>query len=175
MSSITLPSRRASALSEAAKKPGNGSQPTAKTADFDPDDLLGKIKKHGELLRQEMNKHIIGQEDLIFAQIAAYLTDINLNLIGDTGVAKTHSSEVMMEILGIKGQTFPLNPDITVPNLLGMMSLDLETRQKFYDPSPFLGDDLNNKAIVLDEINLRLRQGSRCLAVCLPKKADYCR
>lgn len=142
----------------------NGQQPT------DTDEEFPKLRNYGVMLQSEMKKHVIGQDRTVFAVVAAALTGINLCLVGKPGTGKTHSAETLMKILGFKGGTLPLHPDITAFDILGNMILDFETNKKVYSPSPFLGDDLDNLGIVLDELNRSSDKGQAALLDVIDKK-----
>ncbi len=115
--------------------------------------LVGAIRdfqNFGGMLQTSLDKHVFGQGEMVTAIVAAVLSDIKLCLVGKSGVGKTHAAEKIKEILGLKGQILPLNPDVTCADITGNMVLDLETRRKVYWPSPFLN---GNQMIILDELN----------------------
>lgn len=124
--------------------------PSRRGTSRSPEFATKTIQESAIKLRTALEQHVFGQRKMIAAVVAAVLSGINLCLVGKSGIGKTHAAETLLKILNFKGQTLPLNPDVTCADITGYMALDLETRKKVYWPSPFLQ---GNQMIVLDELN----------------------
>ena len=142
-------------LERAAPVLSNGQQSIV-----DPGSECNTLCNYGGLLQSELRRHVIGQDPMVFAAVAAALTGINLCLVGKPEIGKTFTAETLMKVLGLKGGLLPL----------GNMVLDLETHKKVYSPSPFLGDDLDNKQIILDELNRSSDKAQTALLDIIDKK-----
>ena len=110
----------------------------------------GDLRLFGRILQMVLQGHVIGQDQMVEAAVAAALAGIKPVFIGQSGIGKTHVAKTLMKILGLKGHIFPLNLEVTGDDINGYPQLNWETHEKVYSPSPFLD---NNEILVLDELS----------------------
>ena len=119
-----------------------------------PDDKISMLRNRARTLQSAISQHVIGQQNMVLINTIALMTgDTTICLIGGYGIAKTHSSEVAMQAFGLKYGFLSLNPDTTCADITGYLKLDLETHKTVYEPSPFLGANLGNQGMIIDEFN----------------------
>ncbi|MBD3808685.1 MAG: MoxR family ATPase [Campylobacterales bacterium] len=103
-----------------------------------------------EILQNNMNKIIIGQEKVVERLIICMLADGNMLLEGLPGLAKTKMVKTMSKIIDVNFSRIQFTPDLVTSDIIGMDKLYEENGiHKFrFEPGPIFGN-----IILADEIN----------------------
>lgn len=110
-----------------------------------------RIKSHSELitnLRQEVNKVIVGQEQLLDRMLMALITDGHILLEGVPGLAKTTAVKTMAQALGIHFQRISFTPDLLPADLIGTLIYDPRNSDFSVKKGPIF-----TNLLLADEIN----------------------
>jgi MoxR-like ATPase len=105
-------------------------------------------KRLTDLLRQEVNKVMVGQEKLLTRMLIALVTGGHILLEGVPGLAKTTAVKTLAQALGLKFQRISFTPDLLPADVIGTL---------IYSPkdgafSPKLGPVFTH-LLLADEIN----------------------
>lgn len=90
----------------------------------DFDEFLEKFKRHRELMKEELHKVIIGQDQVIDQILAAIFTGGHCLLIGVPGLAKTLLVSTIARILDVKFKRIQFTPDLMPSDITGTNVLD---------------------------------------------------
>jgi MoxR-like ATPase len=90
----------------------------------DFDEFLEKFKRHRELMKEELHKVIIGQNQVIDQILAAIFTGGHCLLIGVPGLAKTLLVSTIARILDVKFKRIQFTPDLMPSDITGTNVLD---------------------------------------------------
>lgn len=102
-------------------------------------------------LDNELSRYVIGQPALVKAVIAAVFGNLKVCIIGPSGLGKTFIAWALSQILGLPSHIISMHPDVTPPELLGTVVLDLETHKKRIIHGSFT--DGTTVILVIDELN----------------------
>ncbi|WP_111707942.1 AAA family ATPase [Lutibacter citreus] len=112
----------------------------------DVDILKELVKKHA-LLKKEIAKVIIGQNEAIDHILLSVLSGGHSLLIGVPGLAKTLIVQTISETLGLDFKRIQFTPDLMPSDILGSEILDETSRFKF------LKGPIFSNIVLADEIN----------------------
>lgn len=119
------------------------------------DDQLAKttdaIKAQSQIiedLRSEINKILIGQEDLLNKMLIALITNGHILLEGVPGLAKTTAVKTMAAVLGIDFQRISFTPDLLPADIIGTMIYNPREGEFFPKKGPVF-----TNMLLADEIN----------------------
>jgi len=117
----------------------------------DFDEFLEKFSKHRQLMREELSKVIIGQEDVIEQLLAAIFTGGHCLLVGVPGLAKTLLVSTLAQILDVSFKRIQFTPDLMPSDITGTNVLDEndEGRREFR----FVQGPVFTNILLADEIN----------------------
>ncbi len=117
----------------------------------DFDEFLEKFSKHRALMREELSKVIIGQEDVIEQLLAAIFTGGHCLLVGVPGLAKTLLVSTLARILDVSFKRIQFTPDLMPSDITGTNVLDEndEGRREFR----FVQGPVFTNILLADEIN----------------------
>jgi len=90
----------------------------------DFDEFLEKFKRHRELMKEELHKVIIGQDQVIDQILAAIFTGGHCLLIGVPGLAKTLLVSTIARILDVNFKRIQFTPDLMPSDITGTNVLD---------------------------------------------------
>jgi MoxR-like ATPase len=90
----------------------------------DFDEFLDKFRKHHELMKDELQKVIIGQEAVIDQILAAIFTGGHCLLVGVPGLAKTLIVSTIARILDVEFKRIQFTPDLMPSDITGTNVLD---------------------------------------------------
>lgn len=101
---------------------------------------------HG--LKTEINKVVVGQEEIINFMIVAILCNGHVLLEGVPGVAKTTLIKAMSEALGLDFSRIQFTPDLLPSDLIGTLIFNVKTQEFETKKGPLFAN-----FILADEIN----------------------
>ncbi len=101
-----------------------------------------------QLIRQEMSKVLIGQEELVDSLLLSLLTQGHVLLEGAPGLAKTLAIKTLSECLSVSFSRLQFTPDLLPADLIG--TLIYHPEKHTFEPK--LGP-IFNQFILADEIN----------------------
>jgi MoxR-like ATPase len=114
------------------------------TSDVEAVDAL--VKKY-ELLRSEIGKVIVGQDDVIRSLVISIFCKGHCLLVGVPGLAKTLMVSTISKVLGLKYNRIQFTPDLMPSDIIGTEILDENRKFKFIKGPVFAN------IILADEIN----------------------
>lgn len=117
----------------------------------DFDEFLEKFSKHRLLMREELSKVIIGQDEVIEQLLAAIFTGGHCLLVGVPGLAKTLLVSTLARILDVSFKRIQFTPDLMPSDITGTNVLDEndEGRREFR----FVQGPVFTNILLADEIN----------------------
>ena len=117
----------------------------------DFDDFLEKLKRHHDVMVDELHKVIIGQNDVIEQLLAAIFTGGHCLLVGVPGLAKTLLVSTIARILDCEFKRIQFTPDLMPSDITGTNVLEEEDsgRRAFR----FVQGPVFTNILLADEIN----------------------
>ncbi len=117
----------------------------------DFDDFLEKLKRHHDVMVDELHKVIIGQNDVIEQILAAIFTGGHCLLVGVPGLAKTLLVSTIARILDCEFKRIQFTPDLMPSDITGTNVLEEEDsgRRAFR----FVQGPVFTNILLADEIN----------------------
>ncbi|WP_417379349.1 AAA family ATPase [Gimesia sp.] len=117
----------------------------------DYDDFLEKLKRHHDVMVEELHKVIIGQDDVIEQILAAIFTGGHCLLVGVPGLAKTLLVSTIARILDCEFKRIQFTPDLMPSDITGTNVLEEEDsgRRSFR----FVQGPVFTNILLADEIN----------------------
>ena len=130
-------------------KKENGKTLANEKRDFD--DFLEKLKRHHDVMVDELHKVIIGQDDVIEQILAAIFTGGHCLLVGVPGLAKTLLVSTIARILDCEFKRIQFTPDLMPSDITGTNVLEEEDsgRRSFR----FVQGPVFTNILLADEIN----------------------
>jgi MoxR-like ATPase len=123
-------------------------------ADLQPSDLqmVDQLRKAHRLLRQEVGKVIIGQEDVLDQLLMAIFCRGHALLVGVPGLAKTLMVSTLAQALDMSFKRIQFTPDLMPTDITGteVIQDDQATRQRMFK---FLPGPIFANIVLADEIN----------------------
>lgn len=99
-------------------------------------------------IKREVNKIIVGQDDMVELLIAAILADGHVLIEGVPGVAKTLTAKLLSKTMEIGFSRIQFTPDLMPSDILGTSIFNLKTSEFEFKKGP-----LFSNIILIDEIN----------------------
>ena len=117
----------------------------------DFDEFLTKFKSHYGLVREELHKVVIGQDDVIEQLLAAVFTGGHCLLVGVPGLAKTLLVSTLARVLDVNFKRIQFTPDLMPSDITGTNVLDEDEhgRREFR----FVHGPVFTNVLLADEIN----------------------
>ena len=117
----------------------------------DFDDFLEKLRRHRDVMTEELHKIIIGQDAVIEQILAAIFTRGHCLLVGVPGLAKTLIVSTIADILDVKFKRIQFTPDLMPSDITGTNVLDEAEggRREFR----FVQGPVFTNILLADEIN----------------------
>lgn len=109
---------------------------------------LTAVNEKIEVLFDEMNKVIVGQNELKELMLICLLSNGHMLLEGVPGIAKTLSAKVMAKTLNAKYSRIQFTPDLMPADILGTSVFNLKTSKFEFKKGPIFSN-----LILIDEIN----------------------
>jgi len=123
--------------------------PVTDKRDFD--EFLEKLKRHHELMTEELHKVVIGQDAVIDQILASIFTGGHCLLVGVPGLAKTLLVSTIAKILDVQFKRIQFTPDLMPSDITGTNVLDENDagkREFRFVPGPVF-----TNILLADEIN----------------------
>jgi MoxR-like ATPase len=114
-------------------------------------DILQEFRQHRQVLQRELQKVIIGQDDVIEQIFAAIFTRGHCLLVGVPGLAKTMMVSTLSQILDLDFKRIQFTPDLMPSDITGTNVLDEDEhgRRSFR----FVEGPVFTNILLADEIN----------------------
>ncbi len=114
-------------------------------------DILQEFSQHRRLMQEELQKVIVGQDDVIEQIFAAIFTRGHCLLVGVPGLAKTLMVSTLSRILDIEFKRIQFTPDLMPSDITGTNVLDEDEhgRRQFR----FVEGPIFTNILLADEIN----------------------
>lgn len=114
-------------------------------------DVLAEFRQHRKLMQQELQKVIVGQDDVIEQLFAAIFTRGHCLLEGVPGLAKTLMISTLSKILDVKFTRIQFTPDLMPSDITGtnILEEDESGRRNFR----FVQGPIFTNILLADEIN----------------------
>lgn len=114
-------------------------------------DLLREFREHSEVMRQELAKVVIGQDQVIEQLLAAIFTRGHCLLEGVPGLAKTLMVSSLARILDVSFKRIQFTPDLMPSDITGtnVLDEDAEGKREFR----FVEGPIFTNILLADEIN----------------------
>ncbi|MFN8857075.1 MAG: AAA family ATPase [Planctomycetaceae bacterium] len=117
----------------------------------DFDEFLEKVRKHRDLMTEELHKVIVGQDAVIEQILAAIFTGGHCLLVGVPGLAKTLLVSTIARILDVKFKRIQFTPDLMPSDITGTTVLEeTDTGARNFR---FVEGPVFTNVLLADEIN----------------------
>jgi len=105
-------------------------------------------KEFMERLKKEVNKAVVGKEDVIELLAMALLSEGHVLIEGIPGVAKTTIAKAFSKAIGLKFSRIQLTPDLLPADIIGIFYYDQKTKEWTIKHGPIFAN-----VVLADEIN----------------------
>lgn len=109
---------------------------------------VSKVTHTAELVRSELHKVIIGQDDLIDLLLAAMLTGGHVLVEGVPGIAKTLTAKLLAQTLHTGFSRIQFTPDLMPSDVIGTNVFNQKTADFSFNKGPVFSN-----IVLIDEIN----------------------
>lgn len=116
--------------------------------EFSPRIDLRELHEKANLVRQEIKKIIVGQEQMIDYLLVALLSNGHILLEGVPGVAKTITAKLLSKALDMKYSRIQFTPDLMPSDVLGTSVFNLKNSE-----FEFKKGSIFSNLVLIDEIN----------------------
>lgn len=99
-------------------------------------------------IKTEINKIIVGQDEMIELLIAAILADGHVLIEGVPGVAKTLTAKLLSRTMSVEFSRIQFTPDLMPSDIIGTSIFNLKTSEFEFKKGP-----LFSNIVLIDEIN----------------------
>ena len=109
---------------------------------------LSKLQASVYAIRQEINKIIVGQDEMVELLLAAVLADGHVLIEGVPGVAKTLTAKLIAKTISVNFSRIQFTPDLMPSDVIGTSVFNTKTSDFEFRKGP-----LFSNIILIDEIN----------------------
>ena len=109
---------------------------------------LSHLTQQVNVIRQEIGKVIVGQEEMIDQLITAILADGHVLIEGVPGVAKTLTAKLLSKAVSVDFSRIQFTPDLMPSDVLGTSVFNLKTSEFEFKAGPIFSN-----IVLIDEIN----------------------
>jgi MoxR-like ATPase len=109
---------------------------------------LDKVRMAVDMVKDELRKVIVGQEELLDLLLAALFTNGHVLLEGVPGIAKTLTAKLLAQTLDIDFARMQFTPDLMPSDVVGTTVFNLKSSAFVFNPGPVFSN-----LILIDEIN----------------------
>ncbi len=109
---------------------------------------LTKVRIAVDVVKDELRKVIIGQEDMMDLLLAALFTNGHVLVEGVPGIAKTLSAKLLAQTLEIGFARLQFTPDLMPSDVVGTTVFNMKTSEFSFNAGPIFSN-----IILIDEIN----------------------
>ncbi|MEE9411199.1 MAG: MoxR family ATPase [Candidatus Heimdallarchaeota archaeon] len=127
-----------------SSKPKKAPTKSSKTTKIDVKVISKKIKD----IKKNVNKVIVGQEEVIDAMLTAMLADGHVLLEGVPGIAKTLMARAIAKAVSADFKRIQFTPDLMPSDVTGVMAFKPETGEFYFKQGPVF-----TNLLLADEIN----------------------
>ena len=126
--------------------------PTAEKERTSPEEAVHRVRKAGELLKREIHKVIIGQEEMIEQMLICLFARGHCLTVGVPGLAKTLTVSTLAKALQLKFSRVQFTPDLMPSDITGteIIEEDTTTGKRTFR---FLHGPIFANIMLADEIN----------------------
>jgi MoxR-like ATPase len=127
-------------------------QPASVLGKLDPADAVHRVQKASELLRKEMHKVIIGQDEMIEHMLICLFARGHCLTIGVPGLAKTLTVSTLARTLALQFNRIQFTPDLMPSDITGteLIEEDATTGKRLFR---FVRGPIFANIVLADEIN----------------------
>lgn len=126
---------------------------------------LSALQQKMELVKQEVKKVIVGQDEVIHKLLISILASGHSLLEGMPGVAKTLTAKLIAQSIQGEFKRIQFTPDLMPSDVTGSSILDLKTNEFEFKKGPIFGN-----IILIDEINRAPAKTQSSLFECMSEK-----
>ncbi len=112
------------------------------------DEELDVIKELVEMIRNEMDKMIIGQEEMTNLMLTSLFCGGHILLEGVPGIAKTLAAKVLSKTLAVDFSRIQFTPDLMPTDIIGTSVFNLKMSEFTFKKGPVFSN-----VVLIDEIN----------------------
>ncbi len=109
---------------------------------------LSALNDRVGLIREEIGKVIVGQQQMIELLITAMLADGHVLIEGVPGVAKTLTAKLLSRVIAVKFNRIQFTPDLMPSDVLGSSVYNMKQTEFEFKPGPIF-----SQVVLIDEIN----------------------
>lgn len=109
---------------------------------------LSNLQQTVASIKKEINKIIVGQDEMIELLIAAILADGHVLIEGVPGVAKTLTAKLLSKTMSVDFSRIQFTPDLMPSDITGTSIFNLKTSEFEFKKGP-----LFSNVVLIDEIN----------------------
>jgi MoxR-like ATPase len=109
---------------------------------------LEELNGYAEEIKREVQKVIIGQEDMIELLLIAIFSGGHVLLEGVPGIAKTMGAKLMAKTLSVKFSRIQFTPDLMPSDVVGTSIFNMKTSEFEFNAGPVFSN-----IVLIDEIN----------------------
>lgn len=109
---------------------------------------LSNLQQTVASIKKEINKIIVGQDEMIELLIAAILADGHVLIEGVPGVAKTLTAKLLSKTMSVDFSRIQFTPDLMPSDITGTSVFNLKTSEFEFKKGP-----LFSNVVLIDEIN----------------------
>ncbi|MGB3947238.1 MAG: MoxR family ATPase [Bacteroidia bacterium] len=109
---------------------------------------LSNLQQTVANIKKEINKIIVGQDEMIELLIAAILADGHVLIEGVPGVAKTLTAKLLSKTMSVDFSRIQFTPDLMPSDITGTSIFNLKTSEFEFKKGP-----LFSNVVLIDEIN----------------------
>lgn len=109
---------------------------------------VSELNQALDIIRAEVRKVIVGQQQLIDLLLIGILSDGHILIEGVPGVAKTLAAKLMAKIIDIKFSRIQFTPDLMPSDVIGTAIFDPKDTAFVFKPGPVFSN-----IVLIDEIN----------------------
>ena len=109
---------------------------------------VSELNQALDIIRAEVRKVIVGQQQLIDLLLIGILCDGHILIEGVPGVAKTLAAKLMAKIIDIKFSRIQFTPDLMPSDVIGTAIFDPKDTAFVFKPGPVFSN-----IVLIDEIN----------------------
>lgn len=109
---------------------------------------ITELRENLELVKKEIAKVIVGQEDMVEHLLAALLSNGHVLIEGVPGVAKTITAKLLAKTIAVDFSRIQFTPDLMPSDILGTSIFNVKTSEFEFKKGPIF-----SSFILIDEIN----------------------
>ena len=109
---------------------------------------VSKVQNMALTLKNEVNKIIVGQEEMLDQMIIAMLSDGHILLEGVPGIAKTLAAKMLSNAIDIDFSRIQFTPDLMPTDVLGTSVFNMKNSEFSFKKGPIFSN-----IVLIDEIN----------------------